>query len=150
MRRLIDPRVQARGLCGLLFVGAAIAKVLAPAGFLETLSHMQWIPEPMRPFVAIAVPGFELVLGAILLAGWHRKLFSRIAFALLVLFTAVLLTLPKGVDCGCFGEASGILAWFSTGAGAIVRNCVLLALTGWLGFFPERSRRLREEVSLNA
>ena len=135
-------RVLGRCVCGLIFITAAVAKVMAPAPFLDALSHLRWIPASLQSPLAISLPLVELLLGIALIVGWQKILVARVTFLLLVLFTVVLFTLPAGAACGCFGSVDGPLGWFVAGNGAIVRNLVLLGITGWLGFARERSRIL--------
>jgi uncharacterized membrane protein YphA (DoxX/SURF4 family) len=141
--------IACRGLCGIVFMAAAIAKTLFPAAFAHALGNVKWIPERFIDPLAMIVPAVEFALGAALLLGWRSRLTARIAFATLLLFTAVLLMLPKDIDCGCFGHITGALAWLSMGWGAIGRNLVLLSLTGWLAIHNDE-RRLQERKLIHA
>lgn len=99
--------------------------------------------------LAVIVPGFEFALGAALLLGWRSRLIARISFFMLLLFTAVLLTLPKNIDCGCFGQVSGALALLSMGWGAVSRNVLLLSFTGWLAF-GRNARLIQAKEAIHA
>jgi hypothetical protein len=147
MRYTDFAKIASRGICGVVFIVAAVAKALSPQAFAYALAQVSWIPVQLRPPFAVIIPGLEFSLGAALLIGWRPRLIARMSFFVLILFTAVLIMLPKNLDCGCFGQVSGVVALLSSGWGAISRNVLLLSFTGWLAFYKHAELTHTEEVT---
>jgi hypothetical protein len=109
-------------LAGTLAV-AALAKLADRPAFAATLGAV--VPPQRARWLAVAVPGAELLLAVALVTGAGARVAPAAALLLLVAFSAVL---ARGVPCRCFGS--------DTDPGAArVRNVLLgasaLALIGW-------------------
>ena len=85
-------------------------------------------------FFACAIGCVEFVLGIYLLLGVRRKLAVRIAFLVMLVFTAVTVWIYKAnpvADCGCFGDAVHL-----TNGQTLAKNVVLLLCASMLQFYP--------------
>lgn len=122
-----------RLLVGAVFVYAGAVKLAAPQAFADSIATFRLLPAQLVDLLALGLPLFEVVLGALLVLGrWTRTsalgaLFSCGMFAL-ALASALLRGLP--VDCGCFGghgASSVFQGWISLGRD-VVLGAVALAL----------------------
>jgi uncharacterized membrane protein YphA (DoxX/SURF4 family) len=110
------------GALGLVFLVAGGSKVAAGAHWPAQAAGLG-VPHRVAPLV----PWFELVVGAVLLAGLWRPWPATVALVTLAVFTAVLawhLAHGRQPACACFG------AWSAEpiGVGHLVRNGVFVAL----------------------
>jgi hypothetical protein len=105
-----------------VFVGAAVTKLMGYDRFLRTLAALPWLNAVNARLAARAIPVVELALAVLLL--FLPRLGAVAALATLVLFTTVVATeLLAGRDfrCGCFGGANAQPAGTST----LIRNAFL-------------------------
>ncbi len=113
----------------ILFIYAALTKLLTHSAFLFQLSQSPLIPPSLIGFTSVFVPGLELIL-VVMLYFKRTYLFALYAlFFLLFLFTAyivLLLTIDENAPCSC----GGILNNLSFEA-HIVFNVLFLALIGY-------------------
>jgi uncharacterized membrane protein YphA (DoxX/SURF4 family) len=117
----------ARLIVGALFVVAGALKLGDPTAFATEIANYRFFSE-LAPYLAIALPPIEVVVGAALLVGpapWRRAA-ALAAGGLLVMFTVAVVHVVQlgiNVDCGCFGGNTGpVTAWTA------VRDLALLAL----------------------
>ncbi len=102
---------------------AAIAKLREPA---RTVADFKALGLPLPSVLARVVPALEIAVAVALLAipGWG----AMAAFSLLVLFTALLVSLIRSgqpIACACFGAVSDEpVSWVE-----VVRNVALLGAT---------------------
>ena len=111
---------------GLVFLASGALKIRDPSW--PEAARVLGAPSPIIPLIA----PLELGLGALLVVGLTRRPVAIGAFALLVVFTAVLLKAIRAGDrpvCACFGVFSAR----PIGAGPVIRNVVLLVLAGAAG-----------------
>lgn len=97
-------RLAAIGL-GIVFVLAGTLKVADPWSFLGSLPAYG-IPPVLRVPITVLMPTVEVVLGAMLLAGWRTRTASLAAAGVLGAFSAVIAygwSTGTLQDCGCFG-----------------------------------------------
>lgn len=104
---------------GAVFVVAAVAKMVAGASWV-TQARELGAPAP----VAVALPGVELIVGALLIAGIGAPVPAIVAAALLAVFSVGIarqLVDGRHPPCACFG------AWSQRpiGEGHLVRNAAL-------------------------
>lgn len=95
-----------RVLLGALFLYAALTKLADLPLFAEEIANYQLLPAALVPLAAIALPGIELVAGALLLVGLAWRPAALVIASLLLVFTIGLgQALVRGIDlaCGCFG-----------------------------------------------
>ncbi|MDA0989663.1 MAG: DoxX family protein [Verrucomicrobia bacterium] len=112
----------------LIFLAAAIPKILDPHSFAVAIHRYQLLPEAWINAVAISLPWLELVAALALVSKRHRKAAAIILTALLLIFTAAILSgVLRGLDitCGCFttDPQAHRIGWLN-----VLRNVILLAL----------------------
>ena len=115
------PRLAAIVL-GAVFVVAAVSKLVAGPAWVAQARELG-APTP----VATVLPGIELVLGALLVAGIGAPIPAVVAAALLVAFSVALarqLVDGRHPPCACFGGWSRA----PLGEGHLVRNAGLVGL----------------------
>ena len=122
----------AKLVLGGVFLVAGVEKLADPATFSEQIANYQLLPQ-LAPYLATALPGLEVLLGALLIASpapgpWLRAS-ALVTGALMVVFTAAVFSVVlRGidVDCGCF-SASGAVSWWT-----VARDVALLGMAGWV------------------
>lgn len=106
----------------LVLIAAAVAKFRTPS---RTTQDFTALGLPVPGVLARVVPGIELAVAAVLVLapGWG----GVAAFGLLVLFTALLVSLVRSgqtISCSCFGAVSDEpVSWVE-----VTRNVVLLVM----------------------
>lgn len=119
--------IAARMIVAGVFVYAAVPKLLDPQAFAESIANYRVLPDVFSAWGALVLPSVELVLAAALLWGPLVEGAAWLIGALLLMFSSGMVqALVRGidVDCGCFGSATQM----DVGAGALLKNAVLLAL----------------------
>jgi len=94
-----------RMLLGLLFIGAAIGKILNPGLFAHAVYNYKILDPSVINLVAIYLPWVEILTGVALLIGVGKKGASLLATGMMVAFLfALCFNLLQGreFDCGCF------------------------------------------------
>ncbi len=120
-----------RWFVGILFIFSGLVKLNDPLGFSykldEYFSAAVLGLEFLQPFalpLAIFLVILEVVLGVMLLLGFHRK-FTVWSLLLMILFFTFLTFYSayfnKVTDCGCFGDAIPLTPWQS-----FIKDVVLL------------------------
>jgi len=126
---MIDPAIGAllAGAFALLFVSAALHKLLDREGFVRAFRAYGVVPEALAR-VALLVPLLELTVSAALLTAGARTGAAATGVVLLVTYAAAIaINLGRGrrdLACGCGGanDARPIAAWM------VWRNLALAAL----------------------
>jgi hypothetical protein len=125
-----------RGACflaGGLFVAAGALKVAAPKEFARAIVEYHLMPEGLAPLLAVCLPWWEVVAGALAVAGiWRRGALAVLA-GLSALFVGVgVITLARGLapPCGCFGPLESQISPATVGRalGLLVVTAALLAM----------------------
>jgi hypothetical protein len=125
---------------GLIFAGAAVAKLADLQSFIGVVQNFRLLPYVLvKPF-AVLLPILELAVAGGLAFPATRSYAAIGTLALLVVFTAAIaVNLARGrrsIDCGCFGDTlkQPLSGWL------IARNAVLglLAVTAAAPGFPGR------------
>jgi Methylamine utilisation protein MauE len=109
---------------GLVFVAAAVGKLLAHGRFRASLLLSGLVPPALVPATVRVLPPLELATGLLLLSGALHPLGPVVAIGLLVAFTArawPLLRSGRAMSCSCFGTAGEFVD-----AGLVARNAVLI------------------------
>jgi len=112
MRRLLQhPWVAlgARIILGLVFISAAVPKIIDPPGFAKAIWAYQFFPSWSLNPLALSLPWLELFCGlALCLGTWLRAVTLWVAALLLSFILALSINLAKHhpVDCGCFGASA--------------------------------------------
>ena len=121
-----------RYVLGLIFVFAAIPKVLQQTDFAGAVADYRLVPASAIGFVARFLPIVELLVGVGLLTGTRVALCAYVAAALLLCFSvAVAANLLRGrtIDCGCQGSATaGAISWW-----LVSTDVLLAALAAFVG-----------------
>ena len=95
-----------------LFIGgvifaSALGKSLDLPGFVEVLATYRAFPDIVLRPLALAVTGFEFVLGAWVLSGWQLRTGALVALGLNAGYAVwMTISLLRGLElsnCGCFG-----------------------------------------------
>jgi uncharacterized membrane protein YphA (DoxX/SURF4 family) len=111
--------------------GIVLGAVLLVSGVTKLASPERWSDQAREllaiPAVARVLPVVEVVLGALLIVGWHRRL-TAVAVAMLLIAFTVLLVVRIGQGrrppCACFGTwSSAPIGWSH-----VARNAGLLVL----------------------
>jgi uncharacterized membrane protein YphA (DoxX/SURF4 family) len=105
-----------RLLVGLAFVVASVEKIADPEAFGVSIGNYRILPETLISVSAALLPWVELLCGLAILFGVLVRGGSLLVSALLVLFTAAVLSaILRGLDisCGCFTQdpAAASLGW---------------------------------------
>ncbi len=93
----------ARWVLGGVFIVAGGLKLANPQAFAGLISHYNLVPEALLPYVALGLPGLEVLAGLGLLFDLPGALSTLTAMLLLfagVLWFGILKDLD--IDCGCF------------------------------------------------
>jgi len=128
MRPLIP--VLCRWLLGGLFVIAGGLKVADPKAFARVIVDYQLLAPALVPAVAVLLPWWETLAGALAIAGPWRRGALTVLTALSALFAVIgSITLARGLspECGCFGALSA-----RVGPATLLLELATLALSLWL------------------
>jgi uncharacterized membrane protein YphA (DoxX/SURF4 family) len=100
-------RVTLQIFVGVVIFGSALGKSLDLPGFVEVLKTYRIFPGLTLWPLALALTGFEFVLGAWLLSGWRLRVGALVALGLNAGYAAwMTISLLRGLElsnCGCFG-----------------------------------------------
>jgi len=114
-------------ILGLLFLLAALAKIVDPASLASEVHNFRIVPFWSEHLVAMTLPWVELVAGLALVLGIRSRAGAWVAGAMLLAFTlGVALAMARGLnfECGCFGTAAGTrVGWAKLG-----ENLAMIAL----------------------
>jgi hypothetical protein len=94
---------------GIVFVVAAIPKIVDPPGFAHMIYNYRLLPGGLVNGAALVMPWVELFVGLALILGvWRREAAILVGLMLLVFIVAIGFNLVRGhaVDCGCFNVKS--------------------------------------------
>jgi len=133
---------------------ASVSKLSDPIGFLASIHSYQLpLPSGLARTIAIVLPWFELLCGALLVIGFWTEAARRALIGLLVAFTAVTgQAWLRGLElsCGCF-ELDFIdpryLRIIESAGFSFCRNLVLLAACGYLLRRSDDLRASSSEIS---
>ena len=116
-----------------VFAYAGLAKLADPESFARIIMGYGLLPKALVPYAAVALPGFEVVLGAALALDVKGAVAA--SAALLGLFIAVLsygIALGLDVDCGCFAPDDPVGQYYHSLHQAVARDVGLLAGCAYL------------------
>lgn len=112
---------------GAVFAYAAYLKLAAPWQlFAGTIADYELFPSWSIAPLARFLPGFELVLGLLLIAGLWTRYAGALTALLMGAFFALMVrsyALGMEIDCGCFGPDGDPISWRT-----LVRDGALLVL----------------------
>jgi uncharacterized membrane protein YphA (DoxX/SURF4 family) len=143
-----------RFVLGILFMWAAVLKLMDPELFSKTIIAFGLVPKPLAPWVALALPMLEIVAALGLILDLRGSL--AIITGLLVMFCLVLLYgmwLGLDIDCGCYGPGDPEGEAFASLRISLYRDLAMLAGAFYLycwrrrkGAFPLRHFDKRKAV----
>jgi putative oxidoreductase len=129
----VPVRRGAQILLGLLFVYAALAKIVDVPGMAREVHNFHLAPLWSENLVAMTVPWIELVAGLALVLGVRARAGAWVVGGLLLVFTAgVIAAMARGLsfECGCFGTANSTrIGWAKLGENV---GMIVLAAIGSL------------------
>ena len=99
---------------GVLFVAAALPKIVDPPSFAHMVYNYRLLPGPLVNPTALAMPWAELMMGIALVCGiWRRTAASLVGALLLLFIVAISFNLLRGnaIDCGCFDVTAAGLTY---------------------------------------
>jgi uncharacterized membrane protein YphA (DoxX/SURF4 family) len=113
---------------GILFLVSGFAKLTGLGSFVRTLESLNFLPVELIPFLSLAIPSVEIVLGILLSGGILLHYATRATLGLLIIFSIVILTqIISGntTSCNCFGA----LFRGETDVSALLRNLLLSGIS---------------------
>lgn len=128
-------------LCGSVMAAlviAGVAKLSDAAEFERHLSRWKTLPGILLPWISLAVPVSEVLLGGAWLLGLARGFTRLAAIAMLLAFVTALAIeqfVAEAPECRCFGVLDRWLVHSSATRGGVFKAGLLaglLALSGWL------------------
>lgn len=123
-------RLLVRLAVGVVFVWAAVTKIVDPRRFVQDVNHFQLLPYPMAVAIGLYLPWLELVCGVATIAGWRLRAALGLILALTFVFFVALGTAwwrHLDISCGCFADnRTSSLAW------DFIRDLFLAGATAWL------------------
>ena len=93
---------------GLLLVAGALKAHDGPTATAITLANYRILPQPLVAPLGTALPYFEIMLGAYLVAGLFTRIAGWVAaaqFGIFAIAVASLVIRKIPADCGCFGSS---------------------------------------------
>lgn len=123
-----------RWFVGILFIFSGLIKLNDPLGFSYKLDEyfsaavlgLEFL-QPLALPISIFLVVFEVVLGVMLLIGFHKKFTIWALLSMIIFFTFLTFYsayFNKVTDCGCFGDAIPLNPWES-----FWKDIILLVLT---------------------
>jgi len=126
-------RLICRLILALVFIYAAIPKIMDPHAFAVAVFRYQLLPYPLINLMAIYLPWLELIAAVALFIPSLRQGANLILFILLAVFTvAIGSTIARGINiaCGCFSvdPDAAHISWLN-----MLRNLglILAAIGSW-------------------
>ena len=130
---------------GLIFLAAGLGKMLNQTESFVIFVFPEFLPAVLDKFILRWLPGVEILLGVLLIAGVAARIIGSLALALTVsLIANNSLLLIQGFGdkpCGCFGMAENWVRYRLSVAGALYIDIIMLAL-GLLILFLSRGKFL--------
>lgn len=120
-----------RMFLGAIFLSSALSKLYRRDQFEKAVLDYAILPMPMARVYTFLLPWIELAVGLLFLMGFALHLAAFMALFLLVSFILALIVNLKrnrSIKCHC----SGLLGNNDISWGTVIRNMVLLTLTGIL------------------
>jgi hypothetical protein len=121
-----------RWAVALVFVVAAVPKLLAPLDFAEMIAAYGLLPDILVVPVAFVLPPLEILLAYGLVRSRPAALWVSLGLLVFfILFLGYAVALGLDIDCGCFGPGDPEQEAFSGLREAIVRDLVLGGLLAY-------------------
>ncbi|MCA9668225.1 MAG: DoxX family membrane protein [Myxococcales bacterium] len=94
---------------GVIFIVAAIPKIVDPKAFAWSISYYHMIPQDLINALAICLPMIELLAGVFLVVGVANRASLLLVSGMLVVFIiAIISAMVRNLDisCGCFSPGA--------------------------------------------
>lgn len=120
-----------RILLGMLFLYAAIDKIIFPAKFAEVIYHYKLVPLWSLNICAIIVPWIEIGIGVLLLFDvWTEMatiVMMLLTFAFIIMISSAMVR-GLNIECGCFSldSQNSFVGWKR-----LLEDCFMI-IGGWL------------------
>jgi hypothetical protein len=116
---------------GGILLYAGITKISNTQAFADSIATFQILPASLINLLAMALPPFEILVGAMLVLGYELRVAAFASVFLTIVFAFALgQALLRGleVDCGCFGSGkpSPWKTWISLGRDLLMLAAALL------------------------
>lgn len=116
---------------GAAFVCAGAIKIQDPSELAITVASFRILPNLLISPLALALPPFEIICGALLIVGiWRRPAAFGITLLLMIFLIAIAAALARGltIDCGCFGTGTPSRAkmWLDLGRDILLLGGALI------------------------
>ncbi len=138
-----------RGLLGIVFLYAAVPKLLHVDGFVAIIDAYGIVPDKALVPVALVMAILEAAAGLGIFFKRGRRPSLTVIFCLLLLFIGVLaygLRLGLDIDCGCFGKDDPEHDFFSNLKVALIRDLFLLLPVAYLYWRGWLNRQKTKEI----
>lgn len=123
----------ARLLLGGLFVYAGVMKTWDAATFAKEIDNYRIVPVPWLHAIAILMPPFEVVVGALFVLGVWVPECGTLLMGMLIAFTAAVgsaMHRNLDINCGCFGGDMKV-GWLKVAENSGLMLACILAVVGW-------------------
>jgi uncharacterized membrane protein YphA (DoxX/SURF4 family) len=127
------------GLAGVLAYAGWAKATEPPALQRLAVSSYQILPDSLVAPVGYGLPILELVLAALLLAGFGTRFTGAFSGLLMIVFIGGIISVwSRGlsIDCGCFGSGGAVQEGQTRYLQEILRDTGFLALAAWITAFP--------------
>jgi uncharacterized membrane protein YphA (DoxX/SURF4 family) len=101
--------VRVQILLGLIFIAAALPKIVDPPAFAQMIYNYRILPGELVNLTALGLPWLELLLGIALVFGiWRRTALAIVGAMLVGFIVAIAFNIGRGniIDCGCLAVAA--------------------------------------------
>ncbi len=118
-----------------VFLAAAVPKILDPHAFAVAVFRYQMVPYPLVNLLAVYLPWIELVAAVALLMPRFNDAAAFLMLGMLLVFTtAITINLFRGIDmaCGCFttNPDAARIGWRKVAENA---GLIAMAAAAWAG-----------------
>ena len=116
----------ARWSISLIFLYAAVPKLLDVQGFAKTIDAYAILPDVLLLPTAIILPIVEIILAVgLLFNGWKSKVGCVVLLLMFILLLSYSIWVGLDIDCGCFGQEDPEYSAFHGLRQALLRDIVM-------------------------
>jgi hypothetical protein len=129
--------ILARSVLGGVFIAAGALKVIDPKAFARAIVDYDLAPEIAVPAIAVVLPGWEVVAGAMVIIGlWRLGALGALTLMSAGFLGMGVTTFLRGLspECACFGFLSG-----RVGPASVALEALLVVVSGLLLWIQVRA-----------